>query len=121
MNCRTIGEHHRHSQHHHHLGSGMVNLLNLDHQKCNLLYLLPQTKYTIFEMLNLSPSRVFCIETDPIRKNILCIFHYIDKDQSMKKVFRPIIEEVKQNKENTTKTMFFLPNQKTVLSSLFYI
>ena len=72
----------------------------------------PKTKYTIFEMLNLSPSRVFCIETDPIRKNILYIFHYIDKDQSMEKVFRPIIEEVKQNKENTTKTLIFCQTRK---------
>ena len=72
----------------------------------------PKTKYTIFEMLNLSPSRVFCIETDPIRKNILYIFHYMDKDQSMEKVFRPIIEEVKQNKVNTMKTLIFCQTRK---------
>ena len=30
----------------------------------------------------------------------------------MEKVFRPIIEEVKQNKENTTKTLIFCQNQK---------
>ena len=66
----------------------------------------------MFEMLNLSPSRVFCIETDPIRKNILYIFHYIDKDQGMQNVFRPIIEEVQKNKENTTKTIIFCQTRK---------
>ena len=71
-----------------------------------------RTRYTIYEMLGLSPTKTFCIEINPMRENILYIFQYINKEQSMETIFRPIIEEVYQNKERTVRTLIFCQTRK---------
>eukprot|EP00112_Aurelia_sp_Birch-Aquarium-sp1_P019504 Seg483.13 transcript_id=Seg483.13/GoldUCD/mRNA.D3Y31 product="ATP-dependent DNA helicase Q-like 1" protein_id=Seg483.13/GoldUCD/D3Y31 len=70
------------------------------------------TKFKIFEMLQLSRSGTFCLEKNPVRSNIIYIFQQIEKDKAMKDIFSPIIEELRQEKGKTSRTVLFCQTRK---------
>ena len=65
------------------------------------------TKLKIFEMLQLRQSQTFCLEKDPVRSNIIFVVQHIEKDKAVRDIFSPIIEELRQEKGKTERTVLF--------------
>ncbi len=70
------------------------------------------TKMTLFDMLDLTPQDTFCVEKSPARSNICYIFCYVDKNLELETVFKELIDEGKQFKHETKRTIIFCQTRK---------
>ena len=70
------------------------------------------TEIKIFDLLQISPLSTYCIEKDPIHKNICYVFQYIEKDKSLEDIMMPIIRQIRMMKVAAPRTIIFCQTRK---------
>ena len=70
------------------------------------------TKTKISGLLQISPLSTYCIEKDPIRKNICHVFQHIEKDKSLEDIMMPIIRKIRMMKVATPRTIILSQARK---------
>ena len=67
---------------------------------------------TLFDMLDLTLQDTFCVEKSPARSNICYCFCYVDKSLELETVFKDLIDEIKDLKHETKRTIIFCHTRK---------
>lgn len=72
------------------------------------------TKLTIFDVLGLDTFNTFMIEKSPMKANLKFTVEYLSNDKGLDEVFHKLIREIKENYQDTIRTIIFCQTRTQV-------